>query len=256
MRETIQLSWSIVVRNWRVYEKDFWANISPTITDPAFALLAFGLGLAPYVATVEGRPYVRFLAPGLAVTTAMFTAFFETSYGFFAKMTYEAIFKAMLTTPIGVRELIIGELWWVAIKGAVMATGVSLVLACFGLWTYLPWLLAMPVIGALISLACGSVGLISSTLVRNQDQFQVVYSLVMLPLYFFSGIFFPMDEAPAWFQWLVDLTPVYHGVRLSQMAFWNDFHPGEAAGHAAVLLLYAVVLSLLAGRLVRRKLIP
>ena len=255
MRETLQLSWHIVVRNWRVYAKDFLANISPTVTDPVFLLLSLGMGLSPYVSNVGGHSYVRFLAPGLAVTTAMFTAFFETSYGFYVQMTYEAIFKAMLTTPIGVREIVIGELTWCALKGAAMATGVSLVLACFGLWTYWPWIFAMPFIGAVVALACGSIGLVASTLVRNIDQFQAVYSFVVSPLYFFSGIFFPVDSAPHWFQWLVNLSPLYHGVRLAQMAFWNDFHAGEAAIHVVVLLLFTVVLVAIADRRVRRKLI-
>jgi len=161
----------------------------------------------------------------------------------------------MLTTPIGVREIVIGELTWCALKGAAMATGVSLVLACFGLWTYWPWIFAMPFIGAVVALACGSIGLVASTLVRNIDQFQAVYSFVVSPLYFFSGIFFPVDSAPHWFQWLVNLSPLYHGVRLAQMAFWNDFHAGEAAIHVVVLLLFTVVLVAIADRRVRRKLI-
>jgi lipooligosaccharide transport system permease protein len=255
MRETLQLSWHVVVRNWRVYAKDFLANISPTAVDPALLLLALGMGLSPYMKEVEGHPYTAFLAPGLACTTAMFTAFFEASYGFYVKMTYEAIFKAMLTTPIGVDEVLLGELWWVGIKGAMMATGVSLVLACFGLFTYLPWIFAMPFIGAAVGLACGSIGLIASTLVKNIDQFQLAYAFVVSPLYFFSGVFFPVNAAPKWFQIMVNISPLYQGARLSQMAYWNDFHPGEAAVRTVVLLVYAGVLSLIAARRVRKRLI-
>jgi lipooligosaccharide transport system permease protein len=255
MRESLQLSWHLVVRNWRVYSKDFLANISPTAVDPALLLLALGMGLSPYMKQVEGHSYVVFLAPGLACTTAMFTAFFEASYGFYVQMTFEAIFKAMLTTPIGVDEIVLGELWWVAIKGAMMATGVSLVLACFGLFTFLPWILVMPLIGAAVGLACGSIGLIASTLVRNIDQFQLAYAFVVSPLYFFSGVFFPVSAAPGWFRALVNISPLYQGARLSQMAFWNDFHAGEAAARAAVLLVYAVVVSLVALRRVRKRLI-
>lgn len=255
MRESLQLSWHLVVRNWRVYSKDFLANISPTAVDPALLLLALGMGLSPYMKQVEGHSYVVFLAPGLACTTAMFTAFFEASYGFYVQMTFEAIFKAMLTTPIGVDEIVLGELWWVAIKGAMMATGVSLVLACFGLFAFLPWILAMPFIGAAVGLACGSIGLIASTLVRNIDQFQLAYAFVVSPLYFFSGVFFPVGGAPGWFRALVNISPLYQGARLSQMAFWNDFHPGEAALRAAVLFIYATGLSVIALRRVRKRLI-
>ena len=99
-----KMSFSLVARNWLVYRKDFIANISPTIADPALTMLALGVGLGSYVQTVEGISYQQFLAPGLAVATALFTSFFESSYGFYVRMTYENIFKAMLTTPIGVPE--------------------------------------------------------------------------------------------------------------------------------------------------------
>jgi len=74
-------------------------------------------------------------------------------------------------------------------------------------------------------------------------------------LYFFSGVFFPVNAAPKWFQIMVNISPLYQGARLSQMAYWNDFHPGEAAVRTVVLLVYAGVLSLIAARRVRKRLI-
>src|SRR4051812_31038202 len=108
MRETMTLSWHIVRRNWWVYRKDFIANISPTLADPAFFILSLGLGLGGFITEVHGRSYVQYLAPGLAASTAMFTTFFESSYGFYVRMTFENVFKAMLTTPIGIDELVVG----------------------------------------------------------------------------------------------------------------------------------------------------
>ncbi len=255
MREFLYLSWQIVRRNWLVYSKDFWANISPTFTEPGFLLLALGAGLGPFVERVHGHSYLQFLAPGVAVSSAMFTAFFETSYGFYVRLTFEAIFKAMLTTPIGAREVVAGELMWVFLKGAMMTAGVSLVLACFGLFSFVAWLPVVPLIGGLVALPCGAIGLIASGTVRNINQFQAVYAFIISPLYFFSGIFFPVDAAPGWFQVFVNISPLYHGARLAQMAFWNEFHVVPALGHLAVLLGYAVVLIAVANRLVQRKLV-
>jgi len=82
MIETLSLAWSIVVRNWTVYKKDFLANISPTIADPSLIMVSLGLGLGPLVQSVGGRSYLEFLAPGLLASTALFTSFFESSYGF------------------------------------------------------------------------------------------------------------------------------------------------------------------------------
>src|SRR4029434_4557235 len=122
----------VVVRNWIVYRKDFLANISPTLADPALMMAALGMGLSPFIGQIDGHSYAQFLAPGMVATTALFTAFFECSYGFYVRMTFESVFKAMLTTPIGVREVVIGEFLWVFIRAALMATGVGLALAVMG----------------------------------------------------------------------------------------------------------------------------
>ncbi len=255
MLETLSLSWHIVRRHWTVYSKDFIANISPTLADPAFTLLALGAGLGPLVASFDGHTYLQFLAPGLVAAMALFTSFFEASYGFYVTMTFEHIFKAMLTTPIGSREVLLGELMWLFIKGAVMAGGISIVLALFGMMHDPGLLPLMPLIGGLIALPCGALGLIASGLVRNINQFQSVYSFVIAPLYFFSGVFFPVSHAPAWYQWAVNVSPLYHGVRLCQMAFWYEGETKMILFHLAMLLVFTVVLTLVANRLVRKMLV-
>jgi lipooligosaccharide transport system permease protein len=115
---SLQLAWHVVVRNWVVYRKDFLANISPTLADPALMMASLGMGLSPFIGHIDGLTYAQYLAPGLVAITALFTAFFECSYGFYVRMTFESVFKAMLTTPIGVREVVIGEFLWVFIRAS------------------------------------------------------------------------------------------------------------------------------------------
>jgi lipooligosaccharide transport system permease protein len=92
-----------------VYRKDFLANISPTLADPALIMFSLGMGLSPFIGEIGGLSYAEFLAPGMIATTALFTAFFESSYGFYVRMTFESVFKAMLATPIGVREVVLAS---------------------------------------------------------------------------------------------------------------------------------------------------
>lgn len=255
MLETWRLSWHIVRRNWWVYRKDFIANISPTIADPAFFILSLGIGLGAYISEgVEGRSYLQYLAPGMAVSTAMFTAFFETSYGFYVRMTFENIFKAMLTTPIGIPEVVRGEFLWVAIKGAFMIGGVSSVLALFGLGTPSFYLLLCPLVGVLVALPLGAMGLVASCMVKNINQFQTVYSFLISPLYFFSGIFFPVSQMPPVLQMIAKALPLYHGVCLSQSLFWNENILDTWLVHAPILLVYTAVLLTLASVQVRKRL--
>lgn len=254
MTETLQLCWHITRRNWTVYKKDFLANISPTLADPAFFVLSLGVGLGSYIAELNGHTYLQFMSPGLAVSTAMMTSFFETSYGFYIRMEFENIFKAMLTTPIGVREVIIGEYIWVCLKGILMTIGVGLVLAGLGqIQTWATFPLLIPV-GLLVAASCGSLGLLACTFVRNINQFQTVYSFLIAPLYFFSGIFFPLEQMPQAAQWLALALPLSHGVKLAQSVFWNQDIAHTFLIHGSILIAQSAFLCAWSYRRVYRKL--
>lgn len=255
MRESVSLALHITRRNWMVYRKDLISNISPTVADPALVMVSLGFGLGGYLTNVEGMTYMQYLAPGLTVATALFTSFFESSYGFFVRMTYENVFKAMLTTPIGIREVVLGEMFWVGLKGAVMGLGVAIVLALCGMMSapaYLPLLL---VVGFLVALPCGALGLISTGLVKNINQFQTVYSFLIAPLYYLSGIFFPIPQMHPMVRWLAEVFPLIHGVRLAQAVFWNKDIAYTFMVHGGILVLQSTVLCTLGYIMIRKKLV-
>jgi lipooligosaccharide transport system permease protein len=254
MIDSLKLSWHIVVRNWTVYKKDFIANISPTVADPAFILVALGLGLAPFIKEINGLTYAQFLAPGLVATTALFTAFFECSYGFYVRMSFENVFKAMLTTPIGTREVILGEFIWVFLKGSMMAFGVGLVLALLGLvplWT-LPFL---TLIGGGLAVPCGAMGLLAAAYVQNINQFQTVYSFLIAPMYFLSGVFFPVASVHPKIALLMQVSPFFHGVRLMQITAWGQGSLVDLLYHAGMLVIFALVLGIWAQKKLSAKLV-
>ncbi len=255
MLNTLQLSLHITHRNWIVYKKDLIANISPTVADPALVMVSLGLGLGAYITNVEGMSYMQYLAPGLTVATALFTSFFESSYGFYVRMTYENVFKAMLTTPIGVKEVVMGEMIWVGLKGAAMAVGVAIVLALFGLMAN-PWLIPLlSIVGFLVALPCGAIGLLSTAMVNNINQFQSVYSFLIAPLYFLSGIFFPISSMSTPVRMVAELFPLIHGVRLAQAMFWNK-NIGEALlVSGGILCLQSAVLCYWAYIKIQKKLV-
>lgn len=255
MLETLKLCMHITRRNWMVYKKDLVANISPTVADPAFIMLSLGLGLGAYLTDVEGMNYMQYLAPGLTVATALFTSFFESSYGFFVRLTYENVFKAMLTTPIGVREVVIGEMIWVALKGAVMAVGVAIVLALFGLMVN-PWMIpALALVGFLVGLACGAMGLLATAIVHNINQFQTVYSFLIAPLYFLSGIFFPVAQMHESVRWVAEFFPLIHGVRIAQAMFWDQDIWQTILHHGGILCLQSAILCGLGFKMIKKKLV-
>lgn len=255
MLESLKLCLNITLRNWTVYKKDLISNISPTVADPALIMVSLGLGLGAFITNVEGMSYMQFLAPGLTVATSLFTSFFESSYGFYVRMTYENVFKAMLTTPIGVPEVVMGEMFWVGLKGAVMAVGVAIVLALFGMMTN-PWLIpALSIVGFLVALPCGAMGLLATALVNNINQFQTVYSFIIAPLYFLSGIFFPIDQMAPIVRIVAEFFPLIHGVRLAQSLFWNQGIGTAFLYSGTILVVQSAVLCGLAYWKIRKKLI-
>lgn len=250
---SLRLAWHVVVRNWTVYRKDFLANISPTLADPALMLTALGMGLSPFIGQIHGLSYAQYLAPGMVATTALFTAFFECSYGFYVRMTFESVYKAMLTTPIGVREVVIGEFLWVFIRAALMAAGVGLVLLVMGLIANPLALLLFPLIGGMLAVPCGAIGLIAAAYVRNINQFQTVYSFLIAPIFYLSGIFFPLGDRPI-LAIITQVSPFYHGVRLLQMSAWSTWTTTEVAYHVAALIVFSIVLGWWAYSGIRKKL--
>jgi lipooligosaccharide transport system permease protein len=169
-------------------------------------------------------------------------------------MVYENVFKAMLTTPIGPHEVIVGEFMWVALKGAFMSTGVSLVLCLFQLPVN-PWmLLLVPLIGAAIAIPCGAMGLLATSFVRNINQFQTVYSFIISPLFFFSGIFFPLAKSPVWLQTVGYVFPLAHGVRIAQSLFWARDVRETVFIHLPILCIQGGLLCWFAAYRIRKKL--
>ena len=251
--ETFLLAWHVVVRNWTVYRKDFLANISPTLADPALMLTALGMGLSPFIGQIAGLSYAQYLAPGMVATTVLFTAFFECSYGFYVRMTFESVYKAMLTTPIGAKEVVLGEYLWVSLRAGMMASGVGIVLLFFGLLENWSAVFLFPLIGGFLAIPCGAIGLLAAGSVRNINQFQSVYSFLIAPMFFLSGIFFPLENAPV-LRLVSQISPFYHGVRLLQMSAWGRPVWTEALWHLAMLVVFTAVLGTWSNLLIRKKL--
>ncbi len=248
MISTLKQSFYIVIRHWLVYRKDFLANISPTLADPLFLIISLGLGLSGFVSEINGQRYIVFLAPGLVAISALMTSFFETSYNAYIRLTYEGVYKAMMTSPIGPRDIATGELLWVALKGGVMSCIIASLMALFNLfsWTAIP---ALTIVGSLIGLCCGSLGIIATTLVRNINQFQTVYSFVISPMYFLSGIFFPVGEStPIWLYAIIQLSPLFHGVRVLQEVAWSTYDLQALLTHGLLFLAMTLGLIIIAVR--------
>jgi len=206
----------MIERNLMVY-RHTWVVLLSGFFEPLFYLLSIGFGLGRLVGDVAGPggqpiPYALFVAPALLAASSMNGAITESTFNFFFKLNYDKTFASILTTPMSPADISLGELGWALIRGALYTMGFLVVMALFGLVRSPLILLTLP--GALlIGFAFAAVGMAATSFMRTWQDFELI-QLVILPMFLFSGTFFPLDNLPEGIRLLVHLTPLYHGVDL------------------------------------------
>ena len=206
----------IIERNLLVY-KHGWLVLFSGFFEPLFYLLSIGFGLGRLVGDVPGPggqpiPYALFVAPALLAASAMNGAITESTFNFFFKLNYDKTFASILTTPMAPADISLGELAWALIRGALYTIGFMAVMVLMGLVRSPLILLTLP--GALlIGFAFAAVGMAATSFMRTWQDFDLI-QLAVLPMFLFSGTFFPLDSFPEFARILIQLTPLYHGVDL------------------------------------------
>lgn len=209
-------------RHWTVYTKLYKTSFALNFVEPALYLLAMGYGLGAFVQEIHGKPYVNFIAPGIIASSSMFAAVYECTYGTYIRMTFQKTFDAILSTPIGLNDLIAGELVWGATKSVIFGITIMIVVALFGLVESPAILLSIPFI-FLCGLIFAQLSLMFAAVVPGIDSFSYFYTLFMTPLFLFSGIFFPLDTMPALVSDLAFFTPLYHLVNICRLLSTGSF---------------------------------
>lgn len=215
-RQRASLALRVVERNARLALHYRLATLG-RLVEPFLFLFSLGLGLGALVDEVTGPggetvAYSAFVAPAILATSAMGTAVFAATIEFFARFKWVGSVDAMLATPIGVRDLVRGELAWIAVLVAVQSTSFTVAMVLLGLvasWWGVLLVPAAVVVGT--SFACA--GLVASTWFRTWLDFDYV-SLATVPMILFSASYFPLDRYPDTAATVVSLTPMYHGVAL------------------------------------------
>ncbi len=244
--------WRVWLRNATVYRRTFKVNILPNFFEPVFYLLSMGVGLGAYVAGVADS-YLAWVAPGLLAASAMNGATFEVTYNVFVKIVFGRTYDAMLSTPLSVGDIAVGELAWAVTRSGLYGTAFLAVMALFGL---VHSLLALATIAAslLIGFLFAGIGMTYTALNRKIDLYSYYFTLFITPLFLFSEIFFPLDRLPRILQTLAFLTPLYHAVRLCRFLVLGEGKNAALAslGWMAVASLAFFLSSLV---LMRRRLV-
>jgi len=226
-------------RNRDVFFKLWKSEVPGFFAEPLLILLAMGLGLGAYISLDGSQSYIEFIAPGIVAAYAMFSASFECTYGSFIRMEYQKTYDAIITTPLSIEDVVAGEILWGTTRSLLTAFVVLVVIAAFGVVSS-PWaLLALP-LAVLSGLMFASIALLYTSLAPSVYSFNYYYTLFITPMFFFSGVFFPLDGFPKIVQqlsWIAPLTPV---ANLTRAMISGELATGAWWGLAIIVGLTAV----------------
>lgn len=246
----------LVQRNMKVYRHG-WLMLVSGFFEPLFYLLSIGVGLNRLVGglrigtTVVG--YTKYVAPGLMAASAMNGALFDATFNIFFKLKISKTYDAVLSTPLGVGDVALGEITWALLRGSIYAAAFLIVMAALGL-VLTPWAALCLPAAMLTGFAFAALGMGATSFMRSWQDFDMVF-LASLPMFLFSATFYPLTVYPGALQVVVRCTPLYQAVTLLRGLDAGAFS-WSLAGHAAYLGLLGLFGLAVTARRLRKLLLP
>ncbi len=249
------MTWSFAVREFRYwltnYRRTWRGSIYTSVLSPVLYLGAMGLGLGTLVdahgtGRLGGVSYLAFLAPGLLAAAAMLAAVEESTYPVLGSVKWRRTYYAAAASPLRPADIFHGHLLFTVMRLAMNSAIFLAVMAAFGAIAS-PWALAALPIAVLTGLAFAAPVEAWAITVTKDTSFALVFRFGMIPLFLFSGTFFPVSQLPAWIRPLAYVTPLWHGVV-------GTASMGSALVHVAYLAALAAVSIAVGNRTYRRRL--
>jgi lipooligosaccharide transport system permease protein len=240
-------------RNFLVWKKLAVASILGNIADPLITLVAFGYGLGSLLQTVNGIPYIQFLASGSICMSIMMAASFEALYSAFSRMHVQKTWEALMNAPLALDDVVLAEMLWAATKSLFSGTAILLVIFLLGIGLHPHTLLVLPLL-FLIGTTFASIGLIINALARGYDFFTYYFTLVLTPMVFLSGVYYPTTQLPEWLQVFAKVLPLGAAVSLIRPLILGEW-PAAPLSDIGVLVAYCAVGFYVATVLTRRRLL-
>jgi lipooligosaccharide transport system permease protein len=253
---------SLAVRQLRFWLTDYrrtWrGSIYSSVLSPVLFLGAMGLGLGTLInehskAFLGGVSYLDFLAPGLLAAAAMQTAVGECTYPVFGSVKWNRTYQAAAASPLRPVDIFHGHVLFCTLRLIMNCAIFLAVAAAFGAVHSREALLTLPV--AVLTGLAFATPIEAWAVTRTRDSsFAMIYRFGMIPLFLFSGTFFPVSKLPSWLQPVAYLTPLWHGVALCRALSLGLATPAAALGHIGYLAALAVAGIVAGNRAYRRRL--
>jgi lipooligosaccharide transport system permease protein len=242
------------------YRRTWRGSAISSFLVPLLYILAMGVLLGGFI---EGDPdklegatsYLSFVAPGMLAAQSMTTVFGEVTYPVMGMIKWQRIYYGMIATPLGVPDIVFAHLGFVAFRVATVSAVFIAVMAPFGVFESAAGVLLAFFVQVLIGLAFAAPVYALSARLRNETGFALVFRLGMMPMFLFSGAFFPVSNLDHWLEVVAKVTPLWHGVDLTRMLVLGRVDGSLALIHVAYLAALTVCGWLLATRILQRRLI-
>ena len=192
----------------------FWhekMRLISAITFPLLFLFVFGSGLSARMGFLgAGVDFTQFIFPGIIGMSVLMSSFmagvsvvWDREFGFL---------KEVLVAPISRVSVAVGKTLGATtialLQGSIILLFAPLIGISLSIWTVLALLPLMFLLAASMS----SLGILLATRIRSMEAFQAVMQMLMFPMVFLSGVFFPVQGLPAWMNVLVKLNPATYGI--------------------------------------------
>ncbi|MEZ4492888.1 MAG: ABC transporter permease [Dehalococcoidia bacterium] len=244
-------------RNRDVFLQLWKTDFLGIAVEPWIVILAMGLGLGQFVELASGEDYVTFLAPGLLALFPMFAAVFECAWGSYVRLEMQGTYNAIIATPVSVDDVIAGEILWGTTRSMINVVYIMAVLLVLTPWLDMvdsPMALLCLPVAIIPGILFSAISISFASVARAMSQFSYFFNLVVIPMFWFAGAFFPFDELPQWAQVLGWFIPLKHVVDIYRGLFAGNLEWSMLVS-LVWLMAVTVVFFLLATWSMRRRLI-
>ena len=234
----------VLEREVIVFRRLWWTSIGFAVVAPILFLGAIGLGLGGLVdertGAVEGLSYLQFIAPGLLVGSAMQSSAGDSLWPVMGGFKWIGNFKGMVATPVAPGDVYGGRVLWTAARACLYGAAFLVVAAALGGIPSFWGILGVPIAGLCAVAFAAPITAFSATQ-EDDSLFPIIMRLFIVPLFLFSGTFFPIERLPEALERAAVLSPLWHAAELARSATTGTVDWVDAAVHLAVLLTFVVV---------------
>jgi lipooligosaccharide transport system permease protein len=253
MRPDVRQTYRVWYRHLLAWTRFYRTSIALNFVEPVTGLVALGFGLGSYVHLVNGVTFLQFIAPGLVAVTAMNAVTFDSLFATYNFLYENRVYPSMITSPLTVDDLVAGTILWQATRSLIYGSTFLLIIGCFGLVHSWAALLVLPLL-VLAGMMFAAPAICMAASAKVFEHMFYYITLVITPMYMFSGIFFPPNRLPHAVQGAIWFTPLYHVAHLARSFVLGQLS-SDLLVDVAWIAVFTAVAMLFPSRLIRKKLL-